>query len=68
MPIRDGKNSDPGSGMERIRIRDKHPGSTTLDPTIGFRYRKKCTGAELFTRDGEEGITLLLMSVDLSSL
>ena len=26
----DGKNSDPGSGMEKIRIRDKHPGSVTL--------------------------------------
>jgi hypothetical protein len=23
-------NLDPGSGMEKIRIRDKHPGSTTL--------------------------------------
>jgi hypothetical protein len=23
--IRDGKNSDPGSRMEKIRIRDKHP-------------------------------------------
>ncbi len=36
--IRDGKTSDPGSGMEKnldpgkekIRIRDKHPGSATL--------------------------------------
>jgi hypothetical protein len=27
--LRDGKNSDPGSGMEKIRIRDKHPGSAT---------------------------------------
>jgi hypothetical protein len=24
------KNSDPGSGMGKIRIRDKHPGSRTL--------------------------------------
>ncbi len=24
-------NLDPGSGMEKIRIRDKHPGSATLD-------------------------------------
>jgi hypothetical protein len=24
------KNSDPGSGMEKIRIRDTHPGSATL--------------------------------------
>ncbi len=28
--IRDGKNSDSGSGMEKIRIRDKHPVSATL--------------------------------------
>jgi hypothetical protein len=28
-----------GSGMEKIRIRDKHPGSTTLTETILFlRY------------------------------
>jgi hypothetical protein len=25
----DGKNSVPGSGMEKSRIRDKHPGSAT---------------------------------------
>ena len=30
MRIRDGKNSDPGSRMEKLRIWDKHPGSTTL--------------------------------------
>jgi hypothetical protein len=24
------KNSDPGSGMGKIQIRDKHPGSATL--------------------------------------
>jgi hypothetical protein len=24
------KKSDPGSGMEKIRIQDKHPGSATL--------------------------------------
>jgi hypothetical protein len=29
-PVRNGKNSDPGSGMEKSRIRDKHPGSATL--------------------------------------
>jgi hypothetical protein len=28
--IRDGDSSDPGSGVERCRIRDKHPGSATL--------------------------------------
>jgi hypothetical protein len=28
--IRDGKNSDSGSGMEKSTIRDKHPGSATL--------------------------------------
>ncbi len=27
------KNSDPGPGMEKIRIRDKQPGSATLDTT-----------------------------------
>jgi hypothetical protein len=26
-----GDSSDPGSGMEKSRIRDKHPGSATLD-------------------------------------
>ncbi len=28
--IRNGKNSDPGSGMKKIRIRDKHPGSAII--------------------------------------
>jgi hypothetical protein len=28
--IGDGKNSDPGSGKEKIRIRDKHPGFATV--------------------------------------
>jgi hypothetical protein len=28
--IRDGNDSDPGSRMEKSRIRDKHPGSATL--------------------------------------
>ncbi len=28
--IRDGNNSDLGSGMEKNRFRDKHPGSATL--------------------------------------
>jgi hypothetical protein len=28
--IRDGDSSDPRSGMEKSRIRDKHPGSATL--------------------------------------
>jgi hypothetical protein len=28
--IRDGKNSDPGFGMEKIRIQDQYPGSVTL--------------------------------------
>ena len=27
MRIRDGDSSDPGPGMEKSRIRDKHPGS-----------------------------------------
>jgi hypothetical protein len=30
MRIRDGDSSDPGSGMEKSRIWDKHPGSATL--------------------------------------
>jgi hypothetical protein len=30
MRIRDGDSSDPGSGMEKSWIRDKHPGSATL--------------------------------------
>ncbi len=30
MRIRDVKNSDSGSVMEKIRIRNKHPGSATL--------------------------------------
>ncbi len=30
MRIRDGKYLDPGSGIEKIQIRDKHPGSATL--------------------------------------
>jgi hypothetical protein len=46
MRIRDPgwKNSDPGSGMEKIRIRDKHPGSATptftsnLCSTASFVY------------------------------
>jgi hypothetical protein len=31
-------DADPGSGMEKIRIRDKHPGSTTLD----IKVEKRC--------------------------
>ncbi len=27
-------DADPGFGMEKIRIRDKHPGSATLTETI----------------------------------
>jgi hypothetical protein len=30
------KNADLGSGLEKIRIRDKHPGSATLVTTITF--------------------------------
>jgi hypothetical protein len=38
--IRDGKSSDPvwkkfGSGIEKIRIRDKHPGFATLIVLLG---------------------------------
>jgi hypothetical protein len=35
MRIRDGDSSDPGSGMEKSRIRDKHPGSAILDANPG---------------------------------
>ncbi len=38
--IRDRENSDPWSGMENIRIRDKHPGSATLRLSLPvFRIR-----------------------------
>jgi hypothetical protein len=39
--IRDGKNSDPGSGMEKMGsgIRDKHPGSTTLKKRKYHRHK-----------------------------
>jgi hypothetical protein len=38
-------DADPGSGMEKIRIRDKHPGSETLGPSVQrsccpIEYRK----------------------------
>jgi hypothetical protein len=36
MRIRDGDSSDPGTGMEKSWIRDKHPGSTTL--ILGVRH------------------------------
>jgi hypothetical protein len=36
MRIRDGKNSDPRSGMEKIRIRDKHPGSATMSTWFDY--------------------------------
>ncbi len=44
--IRDGKTSDSGgSGMEKIRIRDKHPGSATLPrtttPNVGSGTRTR---------------------------
>ncbi len=42
MRIRDGDSSDPGSGMEKSRIRDKHPGSATLNSkyvTKGFNQK-----------------------------
>jgi hypothetical protein len=32
--IQDRKNSDPGFEMDRIRIRDKHPGSATLSLSV----------------------------------
>jgi hypothetical protein len=41
MRIRDGDSSDPGSGMEKSRIRDKHPGSATLKESAGKCSAKK---------------------------
>ncbi len=42
MRIRDGKNSDPGSGMGKLWIRDKHPGSATLHTgDIAGRLKKQ---------------------------
>jgi hypothetical protein len=38
--IRNGKNSDPGSGMEKIRIRDKHPGTITLQTRCKTPHKK----------------------------
>ena len=37
----DGDSSDPGSRMEKSRIRDKHPGSTTLPLTNGSQHLEK---------------------------
>jgi hypothetical protein len=31
-------NLDPGSDMKKIRIRDKHPGSTTLQKSLEFLH------------------------------
>ncbi len=39
MRIRDGDSSDPGSWMEKSRIRDKHPGSATLQAMVIFAPR-----------------------------
>jgi hypothetical protein len=41
MRIRDGDSSDPGSGMKKSRIRDKHPGSATLLKFLGSEYSHK---------------------------
>jgi hypothetical protein len=40
MRIRDPgwENSDPGSGMKKILIRDKHPGSATVQPVQEISY------------------------------
>jgi hypothetical protein len=43
MRIRDGKNSDPGPGMEKLRIRDVYPGSATL---VGIEPRTVATIAQ----------------------
>jgi hypothetical protein len=39
-------NADPGSGMEKIRIRDKHPGSATLGKSGTFTNKDKATVAK----------------------
>jgi hypothetical protein len=35
-------DADPGSGMEKIRIRDKHPGSATLVTSDKFQNADSC--------------------------
>jgi hypothetical protein len=34
--------ADPGSGMEKSRIWDKHPGSATLDKNVGSGQLSLC--------------------------
>jgi hypothetical protein len=48
MRIRDGTNSDPGSGMERNWIRDKHLGSATLSTTN--KYSLSRSSLSVFNR------------------
>ncbi len=40
MWTRDGKNSDPGSLMEKSRIRDKHPGSATMPLIVKMSHHE----------------------------
>ncbi len=56
--IRDGKNSDPGwkkfwSGMEKIRIRDKHPGSATLEKSVCVSSPPECVKGALVLAVGQ---------------
>jgi hypothetical protein len=44
MPFQEGKNSDSESEMQNIRIRDRHPGSATLE------YFREKTTVRVFVR------------------
>jgi hypothetical protein len=37
-------DADPGSGMEKIRVRDKHPGSATLPVGMAVGPRQRSVG------------------------
>jgi hypothetical protein len=49
---RDGNNSDPGSDMEKSRIRDKHSGSATLKTTKLLSMPCPFYGRETLEREG----------------
>ncbi len=55
-------DADPESGMEKIRIRDKHPGSATLDCTRVFEQISGGGVRNTFT--GIKKIYLVLPSDD----
>jgi hypothetical protein len=43
-----------GSGMEKIRIRDKHPGSTTVTTLLPTIFREEKTGKKYFFTAGKK--------------